>query len=72
MVSGIAASPAVPADKVVAVSAPPNLLDVVYGGNSEVHYIGSEEGGHAFKPWSTIAVRVTNPVGAAVFEKKTG
>jgi len=44
----------------------------VYGGDSEVDYIGPEEGGHAFKLWSTIAVRVRNPDGIVVLEKKAG
>jgi len=72
IVDDIAASPAVPEEKVIVVSASPSVLDVVYGGDSEVDYIGPEEGGHAFKLWSTIAVRVRNPSGVVVLEKETG
>ena len=72
IVDDIVASPVVPGDKVIVVSASPSVLDVVYGGDSEVDYIGPEEGGHAFKLWSTIAVRVRNPDGIVVLEKKAG
>ncbi|MEM0246768.1 MAG: family 1 encapsulin nanocompartment shell protein [Desulfurococcaceae archaeon] len=58
----------VPEDKALVISATPDVLDVVYGGDAEVDYLGPEDGYHAFRLWSTMAVRVRNPDGIVVME----
>jgi uncharacterized linocin/CFP29 family protein len=60
----------VPTDKVLIVSAVPEVLDVVYGGNAEVDYIGPEDGLHTFRLWSTITLRVKIPDAVVVMEEK--
>jgi uncharacterized linocin/CFP29 family protein len=70
LVDEVVATPAVPDDKVLIVSAVPEVLDVVYGGRSEVDYIGPEDGHHVFRVWSSIAVRVRVPDGLVVMEEK--
>jgi len=62
----------VPTDKVLVISAVPEVLDVVYGGNAEVDYIGPEDGYHIFRLWSTITLRVKIPDGIVVMEGKQG
>jgi uncharacterized linocin/CFP29 family protein len=51
----------IPDDKAVLLSATRDVLDVVYGGNAEVDYIGPEDGFHKFRVWSTLAVRLRDP-----------
>lgn len=63
VVDDIIHHPAVPENKVVVFSSTRDVLDVVYGGDVEVDYIGPENGFHKFRVWSTIAVRVKNPQG---------
>lgn len=58
----------VPDDKAILVSATLDALDVVYGGNGEVDYIGPEDGYHAFRAWSSLAVRVRDPRRVLVME----
>ncbi|MEM1720494.1 MAG: rubrerythrin family protein, partial [Desulfurococcaceae archaeon] len=58
----------VPEDKALVISATPDVLDVVYGGDAEVDYLDPEDGYHAFRLWSTMAVRVRNPDGIVVME----
>lgn len=69
LVDEVVATPAVPDGKVLIVSATPEVLDVVYGGRSEVDYIGPEDGYHVFRVWSSIAIRVRMPGGIVVMEE---
>lgn len=57
-----------PDDKVMVVSSTPEVLDIVYSGDGEVDYIGPENGFHAFRTWSTLAVRIRNPAGIVIME----
>lgn len=59
-----------PEDKALVVSARPEVLDVVYGGNAEVDYIGPENGNHIFRLWSRLAVRVRDPAGLVLLEQR--
>lgn len=68
LVDDVIALHALPDDKVLVISATPEVLDVVYGGNAEVDYIGPEDGYHVFRLWSTIAVRLRSPAGVVVME----
>lgn len=68
LVDDVVATEHVPADKAVLFSATRQVLDVVYGGDAEVDYIGPEDGFHTFRLWSTIAVRVKSPEGVVLME----
>lgn len=54
-------TPILPDGTSLLLSASPMILDVVYGADAEVDYIGPEDGYHVFRVWSTIAVRVKTP-----------
>jgi uncharacterized linocin/CFP29 family protein len=69
LVDDIAVSPAIPNEKALVLSATPEVLDVVYGGNAEVDYIGPEDGFQSFRAWSSLAVRIRLPDGIAVLEE---
>lgn len=59
-----------PENKVIVISATPEVVDVVYGGYTEVDYIGLEDEYHVFRLWSSIATRVRNTAGIVVMEPK--
>ncbi len=61
IVSSIVYTPLLPEGKSIIIPVDPDVLDVVYGGDAEVDYIGPENGYHVYRVWSTIAVRVRNP-----------
>jgi uncharacterized linocin/CFP29 family protein len=45
----------------IVLSATSNTLDIVYGANAEVDYIGPQNGHHVYRVWSTLAVRIKTP-----------
>lgn len=69
LVDEVVSSHVIPDDKVLVISSTPEVLDVVYGGNREVDYIGPEDGYHTFRAWSSIAVRLRLPDGVVVMEE---
>lgn len=69
LVDDVVFSHAVPDDRAILVSSSPEVVDVAFGGNAEVDYIGPEDGFHAFRAWSSIAVRVKLPDGIVVMEE---
>lgn len=68
LVDEVVTTSSMPDDKALVVSATSDVLDIVYGGDAEVDYIGPEDGYHVFKLWSTIATRVRNPNGIVLME----
>ena len=58
----------VPSNKVLIVSAVPEVLDIVYGGNAEVDYIRPEDGYHTFRLQSSITLRIKIPEGIVIIE----
>lgn len=69
LVDDVVPSHVVPDGKALVLSATPEVLDVVYGGNAEVDYIGPEDGYQVFRVWSSIAVRLRMPSGVVVMEE---
>ncbi|MEM1526713.1 MAG: encapsulin, partial [Ignisphaera sp.] len=69
LVDEVVGSHVLPDDKALVISSTSEVLDVVYGGNSEVDYIGPEDGYHVFRAWSSIAVRLRIPDGVVVMEE---
>ncbi|BEP16692.1 family 1 encapsulin nanocompartment shell protein [Pyrofollis japonicus] len=59
-------TPLLPGDKVVVLAAEKNALDIVVGTDTRVDYIGLETGGHRFRAWETITLRILNPHGIVV------
>lgn len=70
LVDDVQVTPHISEDKSLVLSARSEALDVVYGGNAEVDYIGPEDGYHVFRLWSRIAVRVKSPNGLVLLEKR--
>ena len=70
LVDDVAATPSLPEGKGILVSAAQGVVDVVYGGNAEVDYVGPEDGYHVFRVWSSLALRLKNPEGVVVLERK--
>lgn len=66
IVDDVVNHPSIPRDKVIVLSSTSEVLDVAYGGDAEVDFIGPENGFYVFRVWSTIAVRVKNPQGVIV------
>lgn len=66
----VASTPALPEDTVLVVSATSRVLDLVLGADTEVAYLGPEDGYHAFRAWETLAVRVRFERGVAVLKQR--
>jgi len=66
----VVATPSLPDDTVLVVSATPRVLDLVLGADTEVAYLGPEDGYHAFRAWETVAVRVRYERGVAVLKQR--
>jgi rubrerythrin len=54
----------------IVLSSTSNTLDIVYGANAEVDYIGPENGYHVYRVWSTLAVRIKAPDRIVVLSKE--
>jgi rubrerythrin len=54
----------------IVLSSTSNTLDIVYGANAEVDYIGPENGYHVYRVWSTLAVRIRTPDRVVVLSKE--
>jgi rubrerythrin len=54
----------------IVLSSTSNTLDIVYGANAEVDYIGPENGYHVYRVWSTLAVRIKTPDRIVVLSKE--
>jgi rubrerythrin len=54
----------------IVLSSTSNTLDIVYGANAEVDYIGPENGYHVYRVWSTLAVRIKTPDRVVVLSKE--
>jgi len=69
LIDEVVVTPAIPDEKAIVLSSTPEVLDIVYGGNSEVDYVGPEDGFHVFRLWSSLAVRIKLPEGIAILEE---
>jgi len=66
----VVATPSLPDDTVLVVSATPRVLDLVLGADTEVAYLGPEDGFYAFRAWETIAIRTRDERGVAVLKQR--
>lgn len=62
----VVAAPSLHDHTALLVSATTRVLDIVVGADTEVDYIGPEDGRHAFRGWETIGVRVRHEEGVAL------
>jgi len=69
LVSEVAVVPVLPDEVALVVSASPYVIDVAVGVDTEVSYIGPEDGYHAFRVWETLALRVRCEKGIAVLRQ---
>lgn len=51
------------------ISANPQVLDLVVGADTELEYLGPEDGLHVFRIWETLAVRVRSPGGVCLLKQ---
>lgn len=70
LVKDVVPTPILSDDIVVVVSSTPAVLDIVLGGDTEIEYIGPEDGIHKFRLWETLTIRVRNPKGIAILKQK--
>jgi len=63
-------TPPLPDDTVLIVSATTRVLDLALGADTEVTYLGPEDGYHVFRAWETLAVRVRHERGVAVLKQR--
>jgi len=69
LVSEVAVVPILPDEVALVVSASPHVVDLAVGVDTEVSYIGPEDGYHAFRIWETLALRVRCEKGVAVLKQ---
>jgi uncharacterized linocin/CFP29 family protein len=69
LVRDVVPTPVMPEDVAVLVSSTLRVLDVVIGADTEVEYLGPEDGVHVFRVWETIALRVYDPKGVVVLKQ---
>ncbi|MGB9816543.1 MAG: encapsulin [Desulfurococcaceae archaeon] len=70
LVDDIIAVQSIPENTALLISAAPENIEIVYGGDTEVDYIGPEDGYHAFRIWSSIAVKIRNPNAIVIMESE--
>jgi len=69
LVRDVVPTPVLPDDTAIIVSSTPRVLDIVLGADTEIEYIGPEDGAHLFRVWETIALRVHDPKGLVVLKQ---
>lgn len=66
VVDDILYSPFLSDDVALILSSTPEVLDVVFGADGEVEYIGPEDGYHVFRLWSSIGLRIKSSEGVVL------
>lgn len=69
LVSEVAVVPVLPDELAVVVSASPYVIDLAVGVDTEVSYVGPEDGYHVFRLRETLALRVRYEKGVAVLKQ---
>jgi len=69
IVREVVATPVLPDDVAVVVSANPYVVEIVLGVDTQVDYLGPEDGYHKFRLWETLAVRTRLERGVAVLKQ---
>lgn len=66
LVEDVLYTPFLPDDVALILSSTPEVIDVVYGSDGEVEYIGPEDGYHVFRLWSSIGLRIKSSEGVVL------
>lgn len=61
LVDVVAVTPVLSDNEALLISATQDVIDLVYGSDAEIDYIGPENGAQVFRAFSTLAVRVKDP-----------
>jgi uncharacterized linocin/CFP29 family protein len=69
LVSEVAVVPVLPDEVALVVPVSPYTIDVAIGVDTDVSYVGPEDGYHVFRLWETIALRVRYEKGVAVLRQ---
>ncbi len=69
IVKDVVATPILPEDTALIVSANPHVIDIVVGVDTRVDYLGPENGYHKLRVWETIAVRPRIEKGIAILKQ---
>lgn len=69
LVSDVVALPVLEDNEALLISSNPQVLELVIGADTELDYIGPEDGVHLFRLWETIATRVRSPGGIALLKQ---
>lgn len=69
LVSDVVALPALKDDEALLISSNPQVLDLVVGADTELDYIGPEDGLHLFRLWEKVAVRIRCPSGISLLKQ---
>ncbi|MEM4485139.1 MAG: family 1 encapsulin nanocompartment shell protein, partial [Sulfolobales archaeon] len=70
LVKEVVQTPILPDELALVVSSSYASLDLVLGGDTEIDYVGPEDGGHKFRVWETLALRIRNPRSIAVLRQQ--
>lgn len=69
LVKEVVPTPVLPDDTAVVLSANPHILDIAVGVDTQVDYLGPENGYHKLRLWETIAVRPRLEKGVAILKQ---
>ncbi|MCS7099989.1 MAG: family 1 encapsulin nanocompartment shell protein [Sulfolobales archaeon] len=69
LVKDVVSVPELPDNVALLVATNPSVVDLVIGADSEVEFIGPENGFYLYRIWGTTAVRVKNSAGVAVLRE---
>ncbi|WP_440059199.1 encapsulin [Thermogladius sp. 4427co] len=61
LVDDVVVHPLIPVDECILLSTQNNVVDIVYGSNGSIEYIGPEDGYQAFRAITSLAVRIKDP-----------
>jgi uncharacterized linocin/CFP29 family protein len=69
LVKEVVSTPILPDDIVILISTNPHVLDLVLGVDTQVDYLGPEDGYHKLRLWETIALRPRLEKGVAILKQ---
>ncbi|MCX8185212.1 MAG: family 1 encapsulin nanocompartment shell protein [Sulfolobales archaeon] len=69
LVKDVVPTPEIPDNIALVVASNPSVLDIVVGADSEVEFIGPENGFYMYRIWGTTTVRIKNSAGIAVLRE---
>ncbi len=68
LVDEIIVSSIIPDNKVILLHNIRDVIEVVFGGDGELDYVGPENGSQVFRIWSSLGVKIKDPKGIVIME----